>query len=152
MRPEFFGFRIRNSLDFGSSVRIQLWDCSKSAIRRKSDNDVTYDLIITIFFIKFSSWFKFHINIITGDKLSIWQLLFVRDWIEVPNSKVSSSKFWPIVHISLIKSYWILQNARVIFCSSESKVNTFVSSVFRFPPPGAKKPKNSFFRVFIIQY
>ena len=52
MRPEFFGFRIRNSLDFGSSGRIQLQDCSKSVIHRKSDNDVTYDVIISIFFFK----------------------------------------------------------------------------------------------------
>ena len=37
----------------------------------KSDNDVTYNIIITIFFVKFSSWFKIHINIITGAKLSI---------------------------------------------------------------------------------
>ena len=52
MRPEFFGFRIRNSLDFGSSGRIQLQDCSKSVIHRKSDNDVTYGVIISIFFFK----------------------------------------------------------------------------------------------------
>ena len=52
MRPEFFGFRIRNSLDFGSSGRIQFQDCSKSVIHRKSDNDVTYDVIISIFFFK----------------------------------------------------------------------------------------------------
>ena len=72
MRSEFFGFRIRNPLDFGSSVRIQLLDRSKSAIHHISDNDVTYEIIIvTTFFVKFSSWFKFDVNIITGDKSSI---------------------------------------------------------------------------------
>ena len=79
MRPEFFGFRLWNSLDFGSNVQIQLLDCSKSAIHHKSDDDVTYDVIITIFFDKFSVWFKFHVNIITGAKLSICQLLLMRD-------------------------------------------------------------------------
>ena len=72
MRSEFFGFRIRNPLDFGLSVRIQLLDRSKSAIHHISDNDVTYEIIIiTTFFVKFSSWFKFDVNIITGDKSSI---------------------------------------------------------------------------------
>ena len=30
------------------------------------------------------------------------------------------------------------------FCRSESKDKTFVNSIFRLPPPGTKKPKNSF--------
>ena len=40
---EFFGF--------GSSVRIRLLECSKSAIYCKSDNNITYDVINTIFFV-----------------------------------------------------------------------------------------------------
>ena len=135
LRPEFFGFRIRNSLNFGSSLRIHLWDCSISAVHHKSDNDVTYDVIITIFFIKFSSWFMLHINIITGAKLLIWQLFFIRDWIVVPNSKVSSSKFWPIVR-SYFSNQKLMNAAKCqrYLCCSESKINTFVSSIFRFPP------------------
>ena len=70
---------------------------------------------------------------------------------EVPNSKVSSSEFWPIAR-SYFSNQKLMNAAKCqrYLCCSESKINTFVSSIFRFPPLEAKKPKNSFFRVFII--
>ena len=57
------------------------------------------------------------------------QLLFMKDWTEVPISEIPSSGFCPIsghwgelwmpnlTRMSLVKSYWTLQNARVTACT-----------------------------------
>ena len=57
--------------------------------------------------------------------LEWWQFLFIKDWPEIRKSKIPQSEFCPIsrgwselgipnlARMSLIKSYWILQNARV---------------------------------------
>ena len=59
-------------------VWIQLPDCSKLAINWKNDNHTSiywYDVIVNFFwgcfvsFVKFSYWFKFHPNIITGSRV-----------------------------------------------------------------------------------
>ena len=59
-------------------VWIQLPDCSELAINWKNDNDTSiywYDVIVNFFwgcfvsFVKFSYWFKFHPNIITGSRV-----------------------------------------------------------------------------------
>ena len=63
----------------------------------------------------------------------LWQFLFVKNWPEIQKSEISASEFYPIsgdwselgipnlVQISVIKSYWLMQNARFIaFTISES--------------------------------
>ena len=57
--------------------------------------------------------------------LELWKFSFIKDWPEVRKSEIPPSEFCPIsgdwgklgipnfARMSLIKSYWILQNARV---------------------------------------
>ena len=62
--------------DYASGIR--LLDCSKLALNWKKDNGVTiywHDLITKFFwrcfipFVRFSYWFKFHVNIIIGSEV-----------------------------------------------------------------------------------
>ena len=105
--------------------RIWLPDCSKLARNWKNDNEITicwHDVIIN-FFVKFSYWSKFHVNIITGSEVMtiffykgltrnpetgntpVWVFPISGDWGEygIPN----------LARMSLVKCYWIPQNARV---------------------------------------
>ena len=57
--------------------------------------------------------------------LELWQFCFIRDWQEIRKSEIPPSEFFPIsadwnelgipklARMSLIKCYWMLQNARV---------------------------------------
>ena len=57
--------------------------------------------------------------------LELWQFPFIRDWPEIRKSEIPPSEFCPIsgdwgelwipnlAQMSLIKCYWMLQNARV---------------------------------------
>ena len=107
-------------------------DCSKLAKNPKNSNDVTifrHDVIVKFFWrcfvslVKFSYWFKIHVNIITGS--GIMTIFFIRDWPEIRKSEIPPSEFCPIsgdwgklwipnlARMSPIKYYWMLQNSRV---------------------------------------
>ena len=111
---------------------MRLPDCSKLAINRKNGNDIKicwHDVIVKFFLtlfvclLKFSYWYKFHLNIITGS--GVMTISFVRDWPEIRKLKTPPSEFCPIsgdwgmlqipnlVGMFLMKCYWMLQNARV---------------------------------------
>ena len=111
---------------------MQPLDCSKLAKNPKNDNDVTilrHDVIVKLFWhcfvslVKFSYWSKFHVNIVTGSR--IMSISLIRDWPEIGKSEIPPSEFCPIsgdwgqfwipylAQMSLIKSYWMLQNSRV---------------------------------------
>ena len=82
-----------------------------------------------VFFIKFSYKSKFDVNIITDFGVMKTSFLsyenFLRDWLEIRKLEIARSELCPLswewgelripnlVATSLIKSYWILQNARV---------------------------------------
>ena len=64
--------------------------------------------------------------------LEWWKFSFIRDWLEFRKSWIPPSEFWPIFRdsgqlgipnmawMSLIKCYWMLQNAKVTaFTASE---------------------------------
>ena len=74
----------------------------------------------------FSYRFNFDVNIMTGSLvLELWQFTFMRDWSEIQKSEIPPSGFYPISgdtgelgipnleRMSLMKYYWLLQNARV---------------------------------------
>ena len=82
-----------------------------------------------VFFVKFSYKSKFDVNIITDFGVMKTSFLsyenFLRDWLEIRKLEIARSELCPLswewgelripnlVATSLIKSYWILQNARV---------------------------------------
>ena len=84
-------------------------------------NDLDKSLHVSL--IKFSCWSKLHVNIITG--LELRELSFTRDLPVIQKSEIPLSEFCPIsgdwdelgipnlAQMSLLKSYWMLQNARV---------------------------------------
>ena len=111
---------------------ILLPDCSKLAINWKNDNDVTifrHDVIIKFFWccfvslVKFSYWSKFHASTTTGSE--IMTIFFYKELTRNPEIGKTLSEFCPIpgnwgklgipnlAQMSLIKCYWMLQNARV---------------------------------------
>ena len=115
-----------------SVLRIRLPDYSKLAVNWKNKNDVTifwHDVIVKFFDVVF----LFLSSLGTGPNfipmsslvLELWQFLFIRDWPEIRKSEIPPSEFCPIsgdwgelwipnlAQMSLIKCYWMLQNARV---------------------------------------
>ena len=84
-------------------------------------NDLDKSLHVSL--IRFSYWSKLHVNIITG--LELRELSFTRDLPVIQKSEIPLSEFCPIsgdwdelgipnlAQMSLMKSYWMLQNARV---------------------------------------
>ena len=111
---------------------IRLPNSSELTINRKNDNDVTtcqYDLTIKLFWrcfillVEFIYWSKWHVNVITGS--GGMTIFFKRDWPEIRKSEIPRSEFCPIsgdwgelgisnlTWMSLIKCYWMLQNAMV---------------------------------------
>ena len=118
---------------FGDSLsKIRPLNCSKLGKNPKNDNDATifwHDVIVKCFWwrfvslIMFSYWPKFHVNIITV--LKLWTFSFTRDWPEMRNREIRLSESCPISgdwsylwirnlpRMSLIKCYWMLQNAMV---------------------------------------
>ena len=111
---------------------IRLPDCPKLTINLKNNNDVTI-------FLQKSSTIFFEVALfllsilVTGPSfmsissliLELWQFSFIRDWPEIRKSEIPPSEFCPIsgdwgelgipnlARMSLIKCYWMLQNARV---------------------------------------
>ena len=81
-------------------------------------------LLMSAFFCKKPA-FKFSYWSISPLGLELWEFSFIRDWPEIRKSEIPPSKFWPIsgdwgklgipnlARISLIKCYWMVQNARV---------------------------------------
>ena len=111
---------------------MRLPDCSKLAINRKNGNDIKicwHDVLVKFFLtlfvclLKFSYWYKFHLDIITSS--GVMTIYFVRDWPEIQKLKIPPSEFCPIsgdwgmleipnlVGMFLMKCYWMLQNVRV---------------------------------------
>ena len=108
-------------------------DCPKLAINWKNNNDVTICCnyaIVKLFF----NVSVFLLSILVTDPkfmsisllvLVLWQFLFIRDWPEIQKFEIPSSEFYPksqvcgelgtlnLTRISPMKSYWMLQNARV---------------------------------------
>ena len=110
---------------------ILLPDCSKLAVNWKNDNDATicrYDVIVFfkknchISLDKFSYWFKFHVNIITGFGV---KKIFVYKRSEIRKSEILPSEFFQYLETrrswgnqiwqpkSLMKSYLILLRATI---------------------------------------
>ena len=98
-----------NFADYASGIRLP--DGSKLAINLKN-NDVTIcrNRVIVQFFwlcfvslVKFSYWYKFHVNIITGSGVMI--ILFYEGLTEIRKSKTPLSEFYPI-------SMWRLRQIR----------------------------------------
>ena len=82
---------------------IQPPDCSNLAKNLKNDNDVTifrHDVFVKYFWrcfvsiVKFSYWFKFHVNIITGS--GIITIFFYKGLTEIRKSEIPPSEFCPI--------------------------------------------------------
>ena len=102
-------------------------------------SDVTiyrHEVILKIFWrchvslVKFSYWSKFHVNIITGSRVTTF--FFIRNWPDI--SDIGNTLVWVLHNIwrlgqvgvsnlarmSLVKSYWMLQNFRTtVFAVSE---------------------------------
>ena len=109
--------------------RIQLPDCWRLTINQTNNNDDTmcqHEVIVNFFLTPLL------ILVIGPSFMSIsslvpelWQFPFISDWPEIGKSKISPSKFDPIygywgeleipnlVRLSLMKCYWIQQDARV---------------------------------------
>ena len=111
------------------------------AVNWKNNTDVTIfrrDVIVKLFWrcfvslVKFSYWSKFHINIITGSGvMTIFFYKGVTRHSEIRNTPVwvfPNSEDWGELRIltlepmSLIKCYWMLQNARVTAFTAVSEL------------------------------
>ena len=113
-------------------MRIWVPECSKLTINQKNDNEVTIFQHTIIF--EFFDVILFLLSIlvtctsfmsISSVVLELWQFYFIRDWPEIRKLEIPPSEFYPIAGdwgkleiknlawMSLIKSYWMLQNARV---------------------------------------
>ena len=88
--------------DYASGIRLP--DCSKLAIHRKNDNDVTifrHDIIVNFFWrclvslVNFSYWSKFHINIITGSGV---MTIYFYKWL-TRNPEIRNILVWVLTNI-----------------------------------------------------
>ena len=144
--------------DYASGIRLP--DCSKLAINRKKDNDVTifqHDVIDKFFWryfvslVKFSFWSSF--MSISSLVMELLQFSFISDWPEIRKSETPPSEFCPIsvdwdklgitnlVRMSLMKCYWMLQNTRVTtftVLSYKGKTKMGVTLPSSFPRLGLK--------------
>ena len=98
--------------------------------------------------VKFSYSSKFHVDIvIVSGVMTIFVYKGLKDWPEFPKSEIPPSEFCPIsrdlgelgipnlTRMSLIKCYWILQNARVkAFTVSELLRETQQGGVVKLTP------------------
>ena len=111
--------------DHASGIRLP--DCCKLAINWENDNDVTIyqHEVIVIFWHCHDSFVKFsYVNIVSGSRV-MTIFLFLKDRWEIRKSKIPPSEFCPmsrdwgnlripnLTQMSLMKCYWILQNARI---------------------------------------
>ena len=97
----------------------QWWLCHNLLAWRQSQ----FFLLFRVSLVKFSYWSKFHVKMITGSEvitIFVYKGLTRNRKLEIPPSEFCSiSGDWGKLGIpnltrsSLIKSYWILQNARV---------------------------------------
>ena len=103
---------------------IQLTSGCKLAINQKKDNGITicwHDVIITFFWrwcvclVNFSYWSKFQVNIMTDSRvLTIYFYKGLTRKPEIGNTTTwALPNIWRLGRMSLIKRYWILQNAGV---------------------------------------
>ena len=97
--------------------------CPKLAQNWKNYNDVKicrYDVIVNFFYIKFSYWFKFHVNIITG---SVVMTSFLYKGL-TRNPEIGNTPVWVLPNI------WRLRRVR------DTKFGTNVSKklLLKFPP------------------
>ena len=111
---------------------IRLLYCSKINKIWKNANDITvfqHDVIVKFFW----RCFIFFSSLVTGPSfmsisplvLELKKFSFIKDWPEIRKSKIPPSKFFSVpgnwgklgipklARMSLIKFYWMLQNARV---------------------------------------
>ena len=96
---------INENVNFtGYTSGIRHLDCSKLAINWKKDNDVTISrhYIIVKFFwswfvslVKFSYWYKFHVNIITCS--GVKTIFFYKELTR--NPKIGNKAVWVLFHI-----------------------------------------------------
>ena len=112
------------------SCKIQLPDCSKLAINRKNDIDITifsHDAIVNfiwccrVSFVKFSYWSRFHVNIIIDSRvLTIFLYKGLTRNQEIGNTPPEFcpiSRDWGklgipnLTRMPLMKCYWMLKNA-----------------------------------------
>ena len=125
---------INENISFADyASRIRLPDCSKLAKKWKNGNDITtfkHDVIAKFFDIDLF----FLTSLVTGPSFmlisslfqELWQFLFITDWPEIRKLEILPSEFCPIsgdwveewtpnlARTSLIRFYWMLQNARVV--------------------------------------
>ena len=113
---------------------IRLLDCSKLAINRRNDSDITigrHDVIFSLFFFNVTLFLLS--SLVTGLSfmaisslvLELWQFSFIMDWPEIRKLEIPLFEFCPIsgdwgklgipnlAWIFLIRFYWKLQNAQV---------------------------------------
>ena len=112
-------------------------------------------LTCLVFLVKFSFWWKFHVNIIAGS--GVMPIFFYKGLARNQVIRNSPSKFFPIfgdweelsipnlAQIYLMKSYWMLQNRRAtafIFSELLRENNRERGKITPLPPRlGLKKSK-----------
>ena len=93
--------------------------------------------------------------------LEWWKFSFIRDWLEFRKSWIPPSEFWPISRdwgqlgipnmawMSLIKCYWMLQNAKVTaFTASElSREKQQKCKITPTPTPTTHTDTHTYIRV-----
>ena len=135
---------------------ILLPDFSRLTVHWKIDNGVTifqHDIIVIFFFD--AVLFLLFSGLVTGPSfmslsslvLQLWQLIFTRNWPKIRKSEIPPSKFCPIpgdwgelwmpnlARLSLIKCYWVLQNARVTVLNVSELLRENQLGEIKLPPP-----------------
>ena len=116
-------------------------DCSKLAINRKNDSDVTvsrHDAVVNffccfVFLVKFSFWSKFHVSIITGSGvMTISFYMWLTRNLEIGNT-----------HVWVLPNIWRLGRVR------DTKFSTDVSNKTLL---NAENVKVSMFKYILLLY
>ena len=116
-------------------------DCSKLAINRKNDSDVTvsrHDVVVNffccfVFLVKFSFWSKFHVSIITGSGvMTISFYMWLTRNLEIGNT-----------HVWVLPNIWRLGRVR------DTKFSTDVSNKTLL---NAENVKVSMFKYILLLY
>ena len=106
---------------------IRLPDCSKLTVNWKNGNDfiIFWHDVNVVLFLLTSIATGPGFMLISSLVVELWQFLFIRDWPETQKSEITPSGFGSIsgdcckqaipnlARTSLIKCYWMMQNARV---------------------------------------
>ena len=105
--------------------RIRLRNCSKLVINWKKDNGVTAKCFWIFLFLLWGLVTAPSFMSISSLVLELCQFSFIRDWPEIRKSEITPSEFFTLfgdwgklgmpnlANMSLIKYYWMLQNARM---------------------------------------